>query len=106
MKYFTYFLILAMLLQTSFQSKSSSPSISLELSTKAIEILEDVSTKLCIDCFGRNLMALFNCLGQQQLIHRAMIIRTHCPDSLRFINRYVQQLHGLKYHVKAHFDSF
>ena len=58
-------------------------------------LLEDVTSRLCTDCFGRNLLMMFNCLGEKDINERIFIIRADCPAAPKFFKRYMRRIGNL-----------
>ena len=50
--------------------------------------LQDVTSRLCVDCFARHTMAMLNCLSENNVKERVMIIRNGCPAAFKFYMRY------------------
>ena len=88
---FQRFLLLFIILSPFSMAKEAKVS-----TMKLIYTLDDVTSKLCVDCFGRNLMAMFECLGEKSLLRRVSFIRLNCPAAPDFFQRYIGQLQLLQ----------
>ena len=87
-----FLLILNIVLATSFHNSNALEAvISSEVLVKVIKTMEDIYSQVCVDCFGRNLMAMFNCLAEEDLVKRTIIIRSYCPAAPRFFARHLKR---------------
>ena len=82
--------LMAIVVGVSAVPNESLPSLD-SLGPRAVEIFKEITSHLCVDCFGRNLTAMLNCLGSDELKERMALFRSDCPAAPKHFKKYLRK---------------